>query len=85
MLTLLILGLKQPGNDIDVYLAPLIDDLKELWEVIIDAYDANRDESFNLRVILSWTINDFLTYGNLSGCTMKGCITCPICGDKTNA
>ena len=30
MLTLLISGPKQPGNDIDVYLAPLIDDLKEL-------------------------------------------------------
>ena len=33
MLTLLISGPKQPGNDIDVYLAPLIDDLKILWEV----------------------------------------------------
>ena len=28
MMTLLISGSKQPGNDIDVYLAPLIDDLK---------------------------------------------------------
>ncbi|XP_024172090.1 uncharacterized protein LOC112178122 [Rosa chinensis] len=32
MLTLLISGPKQPGNDIDVYLEPLIDDLKVLWE-----------------------------------------------------
>ncbi|KAI5340561.1 hypothetical protein L3X38_019835 [Prunus dulcis] len=31
MLTLLISGPKQPGNDIDVYLEPLIDDLKSLW------------------------------------------------------
>ncbi|KAL6189147.1 hypothetical protein ACLB2K_040537 [Fragaria x ananassa] len=31
MLTLLISGPKQPGNDIDVYLQPLIDDLKLLW------------------------------------------------------
>ena len=30
MLTLLISGPKQPGNDIDVYLAPLIDDLSTL-------------------------------------------------------
>ncbi|CAM8877535.1 unnamed protein product [Rhodiola kirilowii] len=28
MLSLLISGPRQPGNDIDVYLAPLIDDLK---------------------------------------------------------
>ncbi|KAI5351285.1 hypothetical protein L3X38_004176 [Prunus dulcis] len=31
MLTLLISGPKQPGNDIDIYLEPLIDDLKSLW------------------------------------------------------
>ncbi|XP_048622707.1 uncharacterized protein LOC106373993 [Brassica napus] len=31
MLTLLIPGPTAPGNNIDVYLAPLIDDLKDLW------------------------------------------------------
>ena len=30
MLTMMISGPKQPGNDIDVYLAPLIEDLKRL-------------------------------------------------------
>ena len=76
MLTLLISGPKQPGNDIDVYLVPLIDDLKELWEVGVDAYDAYRDESFNLRAILLWTINNFPAYGNLSGCTVNGYMVC---------
>ncbi|XP_052297002.1 uncharacterized protein LOC127902216 [Citrus sinensis] len=71
MLTLLISGPKQPGNDIDVYLAPLIDDLKILWEVGIEAYDAYRQESFTLKAILMWTINDFPAYGNLAGCTKK--------------
>ncbi|CAM8999792.1 unnamed protein product [Rhodiola kirilowii] len=32
MLSLLISGPRHPGNDIDVYLAPLIDDLKLLWD-----------------------------------------------------
>ena len=32
LLSLLILGPRQPGNNIDVYLAPLIEDLKLLWE-----------------------------------------------------
>nr|GEV37358.1 hypothetical protein [Tanacetum cinerariifolium] len=32
MLTLLIPGPKSSGKDIDVYLSPLIDDLKDLWE-----------------------------------------------------
>ncbi|KAD5802761.1 hypothetical protein E3N88_14121 [Mikania micrantha] len=40
MMKLLIQRPKQPGNDIDVYLAPLIDDLKTLWVSCIDVYDA---------------------------------------------
>ncbi|GKD91392.1 hypothetical protein Tco_1366899 [Tanacetum coccineum] len=31
MMSLLLQGPKQPDNDIDVYLAPLIDDMKTLW------------------------------------------------------
>ena len=31
ILSLLILGRKALGNKIDVYLRPLVDDLKELW------------------------------------------------------
>ena len=42
MLSLLIPGPRQPGNDIDIYLAPLIEDLKTLWEVGVQAYDAHQ-------------------------------------------
>lgn len=52
MLTLLISGPKQPGNDIDVYLAPLIDDLKSLWDGIDRVYDAYREEYFKLKVVI---------------------------------
>ncbi|XP_052295799.1 uncharacterized protein LOC127901832 [Citrus sinensis] len=85
MLTLLISGPKQPGNDIDVYLAPLIDDLRLLWEVGVDVYDAYRQQSFNLKAILLWTISDFSAYGNLAGCTVKGYKACLICGEKTRS
>ena len=30
MLSMLISGRKQPGNEIDIYLAPLIEDLKHM-------------------------------------------------------
>ena len=30
MMSMMIAGPRQPGNDIDVYLAPLIDDLRKL-------------------------------------------------------
>ncbi|RVX13376.1 hypothetical protein CK203_021010 [Vitis vinifera] len=83
MLSLLISGPQQPGNDIDIYLAPLIEDLKTLWEIGVEAYDAYQREVFTLRVVLLWTINDFPAYGNLSGCTVKGYFACPICGSET--
>ena len=46
LLSLLISGPQQPGNDIDVYLSPLIEDLKLLWEVGIEAFDAYEQEFF---------------------------------------
>ena len=79
MLTLLISGPKQPGNDIDVYLQPLIHDLKKLWQGVEGVYDAALGELFTLRAVLFWTINDFPAYGNLSGCVVKGYNGCPIC------
>ncbi|XP_056690271.1 uncharacterized protein [Spinacia oleracea] len=82
MLTLLIFGPKQPGNDIDVYLAPLIDDLKILWEKGVKVFDAHQNETFNLRAMLFCTIQDFPAYGNLSGYTVKGKTACPICEDR---
>ncbi|XP_030479124.2 uncharacterized protein LOC115696363 [Cannabis sativa] len=83
MLTLLISGPSQPGNNIDVYLAPLVDDLGLLWHDGVSAYDAYRNETFNLKAILLWTINDFHAYGNLSGYSVKGYKACPICEEKT--
>ncbi|GJR44207.1 hypothetical protein Tco_1312310 [Tanacetum coccineum] len=60
-------GLKQPGNDIDVYLAPLIDDLKTLWDKGVKVYDAYKKDNFSLRAMIFCTISDFPAYGNLSG------------------
>ncbi|XP_059632538.1 uncharacterized protein LOC132275143 [Cornus florida] len=73
---------RQPGNDIDVYLEPLIDDLKELWEKGVEIYDAAKS-TFNLKVILMWTISDFPAFSNLSGHVTKGKKACPTCSDDT--
>ncbi|KAK3228710.1 hypothetical protein Dsin_000591 [Dipteronia sinensis] len=83
LLTLLIPGPKQPGNDIDVYLQPFIDDLQELWNNGVPVFDTFNKEVFNLKAILMWKINDFPAYGNLVGCTTKGKLACPICGENT--
>ncbi|CAL2247513.1 unnamed protein product [Prunus armeniaca] len=72
-----------PHSSLNVYLQPLIDDLKSLWDGIGGVYDAHNGEYFTLRAALMWTINDLPAYGNLSGCVVKGYKACPICGDDT--
>jgi Transposase family tnp2 len=67
MLSLLISGPKQSGNDIDVYLAPLLEDLNKLWKDGVRIFDAYLKEYFILRAVIFCTINDFSAYGNLSG------------------
>ncbi|XP_078161127.1 uncharacterized protein LOC144556620 [Carex rostrata] len=83
MLTLLISGPKQPGNDIDVYLAPLIEDLQKLWLLGVQMFDAYSKKNFTLWAMIFCTINDFPAYGNLSGYSVKGEKACPICEDDT--
>ena len=82
MLTVLIQGPKQPGNDIDVYLEPLIDDLKKLWSEGIQTYDVYRRETFTMRAMLLCTVNDFPAYGNLSGYRRQGKKACLVCKEE---
>jgi hypothetical protein len=60
MLTLLIPGPSSPGKDMDVFLQPVVEELKELWDTGFQVRDRANDEVFWLRAALLWTINDFL-------------------------
>ncbi|KAM3282830.1 hypothetical protein P3S67_026475 [Capsicum chacoense] len=70
------LGPKCPGNDIDIYLQPMVEELNELWNGL-ETYDAYSKSNFLLRVALLWMINDFPAYGNLSRWSTKGKFPCP--------
>ncbi|CAL9001118.1 unnamed protein product [Prunus brigantina] len=83
MMTMLITGPQAPGRDIDVYLLPMIGELKELWEHGVQTYDYMTKSMFNLRAAVIWTINDFPAYGNLSGWSTKGFLACPVCNMDT--
>lgn len=85
MLSLLIPGPKGPGKDIDVFLQPLVDELKSLWNEGIPTYDAFKKETFNMRAAVLWTINDFPTYAMLSGWSTKGKFACPQCAFGTKS
>ncbi|KAH0654399.1 hypothetical protein KY289_032077 [Solanum tuberosum] len=82
---MLIPGPNGPGDAIDTYLQPLIEELKELWEVGIETYDASARKNFKLHASLLWTINDFPAYGNLSGWSTKGKLACPCCNKNTSS
>ncbi|XP_019260400.1 PREDICTED: uncharacterized protein LOC109238406 isoform X1 [Nicotiana attenuata] len=82
ILSIIIDGPRAPGNDIDIYLRPLIDELKELW-VGVDTYDASKNHMFQMRASLLWTVSDFPALGNLSGYGVKTRYACPCCLTKT--
>ncbi|WMV58364.1 hypothetical protein MTR67_051749 [Solanum verrucosum] len=84
ILSTIIDGPCAPGNDIDVYLQPLVDELKELW-VGVATYDASNNHMFQMRVALLWTISDFPALGNLSGYGVKTRYGCPCCLTKTKS
>ena len=79
ILSLLISGPRQLKNNIDIYLALLIENLKIMWEESVKVFDAYHQENFKLLTILLWTINDFSAYENLSGCSVKGHMACVVC------
>ena len=83
MLTLLILGSNAPGKDIDVFLRPLVDELKELWDERVVVSDAASKTSFRMQIVLFTTVNDFPAYSSLSGWSGQGYLACPSCNDAS--
>nr|ABA91694.2 transposon protein, putative, CACTA, En/Spm sub-class [Oryza sativa Japonica Group] len=86
MMPIIIQGPKQPGNDIDVYLRPLVEDLKQLWKKEgVPVWDEDKQEEFNLRALLFVTINDWPALSNLSGQSNKGYKAYTHCMDETES
>ena len=58
ILSMIIPGKEGPGNNIDIYMRPLIHELKLLWKGV-NAFDSYTNVNFKLKAALMWTINDF--------------------------
>ncbi|XP_026377980.1 uncharacterized protein LOC113272345 [Papaver somniferum] len=85
MMTLLIPGRKPPGQDIDVFLRPLVNTLKKLWHQGVQAFDSLKREYFTLKSNLMFGIHELPAQGVLSGCTTHGYCACVYCGDETRS
>jgi hypothetical protein len=82
-LTLVIPGPKEPKKKIDIFLRPLMEEMKELWQGV-DAYGSHLKCRFNLCVAYLWSIHDYLTYGKFVGWCVHGRLNCPICMNDTD-
>ena len=83
-LSCIVPGPSNPTDGIDVFLQPLVDDLRRLWVGEL-TYEIAKKENFTLREALMWTINDFPAYGMLSGWSTHGRLACPHCMEDTKA
>ncbi|XP_025685089.1 uncharacterized protein [Arachis hypogaea] len=72
-------GKKSPGNKIDVYLQPLINELKDLWIDGVETFDSSSGNTFRMHAALMWTISDFPGLGMLSGWNTHTGLACPTC------
>ena len=83
---LLIQGPRQPGNDIDVFLEPVIDELVEMFENgVEDVWDKYKKEHVTIKGVLIATIIDLSGRGSLFEEKTKGYTGCVECLDNTDA
>jgi hypothetical protein len=84
-LSMVIPSPSSPGQNIDVCLRPLIDELTQLWSSRALTYDISRKQNFVMRTALMWTINDFPAYGMVFGWSTHGKLACPYCMENNKA
>ena len=83
---LLIQGPRQPRNDIDVFLEPVIDELVEMFEKDVpDVWDEYKKEHVTIKGVLITTITDLPGQGSLSREKTRGYIGCVECLDNIDA
>ncbi|XP_023767031.1 uncharacterized protein LOC111915622 [Lactuca sativa] len=80
MFTLLIPSPKAPGKDMDVFLRPLVEELKHFW---VRIKDAATNTFFTMRAMFLWTINDWPARSSLSGWSRQGYRACATCNEDT--
>jgi len=76
-LSLIISG--YPGDNMCVYMEPLVDDLLRAWEEGVWTYDRATKTNFNMRVWYMYSLHDLPAYGLFCGWCVHGKFPCPVC------
>ena len=74
---------KQPGNNINLYMGLLKEELDTLWKTPAWTWDASKGEYFYMRAALMTTVHDYLGYGYTSGQVCHGYCGCTRFMDDT--
>ena len=83
-MSMLIQGPIQPGNDINLYLQLLKEELEMLWaEEGVNTWDAVAEDYFPMRAALITTVQDYLGLGYVAGQVVHGHKACARCMDET--
>jgi hypothetical protein len=77
ILSLIIPG--HPGNNMGVFMEPLIDDLIHAWEDGVWTYDRATKQNFIMHVWYQYSMHDLLAYGVLCAWCVHGKFPCPVC------
>ncbi|XP_074377192.1 uncharacterized protein LOC141718712 [Apium graveolens] len=85
ILSTIIPGPNNLGNNTDVYMQLLIEELKELCKTGVETYDAATNQKFTLRASVLRTISDFPGYAIMSGWSTKGKLACLVCHYETSS
>ena len=80
---MLIEGPKQPGDDINLYLGLLKEELDTLWKTPANTWDAAEKEYLPMRAALLTTVHDYLDYGYVAGHVAHAFSRCFRCIDDT--
>ncbi|KAL0456073.1 UNVERIFIED_CONTAM: hypothetical protein Slati_0946500 [Sesamum latifolium] len=72
-------GPSNPKHVIALYLELLIEELQNLWHVVVLMHDNATNQAFMMRAALMWTIS----YGMASRWSTVGVMGCPVCMDDT--
>lgn len=87
LLSLIIPGKKSvTGDNFDVYVQPLLEELQYGWSVgvrVMDAANYMGSATFDCRFMCMFTINDYPALGIVSGVVTKGYLGCSCCGPCT--
>src|SRR6266536_1858656 len=84
-MSMLIQGTKQLGNNINLYMGLLQEELDTLWKTPAWTWDASKGEYFHMRAALMMKVHDYLGYGYTSGQVYHIYYGCTRCMDDTTS